>query len=60
MGPRTEVRVEAGRMTGQVNPSGYIREASTSPLLGEVTDSRLPRKTSKLQARDDRTVNRHR
>ena len=60
MGPRTEVRVEAGRMTGQANPSGYIREASTSPLLGEVTNSRLPRKTSKLQSRDDRTANRHR
>ena len=60
MGPRTEVRVEASRMAGQVNPSGYIREASTSSLLSEVTDSRLPRKTSKLQARDDRTANRHR
>ena len=60
MGPRMEVRVEAGRMTGQANPSGYIREASTSSLLSEVTDSRLPRKTSKLQARDDRTANRHR
>jgi len=57
---RTEVVVEAGRMTGQVNPSGYIREASTSPFLGEVTDSMLPRKTSKLQPKDDRTANRHR
>ena len=60
MGPRSEVWVEAGRMAGQVNPSGYIREASTSSFLSEVTDSRLPRKTSKLQARDDRTANRHR
>jgi hypothetical protein len=57
---RTEVLVEGGRKAGQVNPSGYFREPSTSPLLGEVTDSRLPRKTSKLQSRDDRTANRHR
>jgi hypothetical protein len=60
VGPRTEVRVEVCRMAGQANPSGYIREASTSSFLSEVTDSRLPRKTSKLQAWYDRTANRHR
>ena len=49
MSPRTEVWVEAGRKTGQENPSGSFREASTRPLLAEVTDSRLPRKTSKLE-----------
>ena len=60
MSRRTEVAVEAGRKVGQANPLSSFREASTRPLLAEVTDSRLPRKTSKHQAWDDRTVNRHR
>lgn len=32
----------------------------TSPLLDEVVDAMLPRKSSKLQVTVDRTVNRHR